>query len=168
MEFIKNFIENVKACWSSLRGSSDKKKRFKNPNELIIEIPACLQLMAVLYGRYLSSDWVQVDIPEKEPIKDTVYTLEGSTHSLEVEKDKIILIPNGRYRFIYPTMIIPFMSITAIQFEKAIISGGYLEFITSEKDKKFPLIFAGKENSVLATEIKKYIESTKRQQNRPE
>jgi hypothetical protein len=102
---------------------------------------------------------------------DPIFTMKGAGELLEVFEDKIAITPKGILGLVSKglkgTKEIPFTSITAVQFKKAGILSGYLQFTvpggnegkegiweaTSDENT-----FMFYEDNALATEIKEYIE----------
>jgi len=102
-----------------------------------------------------------------------IYTMRGSDQQLEVFEDRLTITPNGLLGFMLKglkgTKVIPYTSITAIQFKRSGITYGYIQFsISGGIENKFGLIEASTdENTVifynsiqneLVEEIKNYIE----------
>lgn len=94
---------------------------------------------------------------------------------MEVYEDKLTINPKGFIGFlakgIKGTKIIPYSSITAIQFKEAgTVFNGYLQFtipggnestggVFSAATDENSIMFAGKKNNALAIQIKEYIEA---------
>jgi hypothetical protein len=103
----------------------------------------------------------------------TVYTMRGYDQELEVFEDRLTLTPKGLWGFIFKglkgTKVIPYTSITAIQFKKSGITYGYIQFsILGGNENKWGLyqasfdentfVFSKSNQNELAEEIKDYIE----------
>ncbi|MEW5871452.1 MAG: tetratricopeptide repeat protein [Chloroflexota bacterium] len=71
----------------------------------------------------------------KEKPTGVIYTMRGVQDLLEVYEDKVAITPKGVLGFLNKglkgTKMIPFISITAIQFKKPGMTNGYLQFTLS-------------------------------------
>ena len=102
---------------------------------------------------------------------DSVYTMQGVAELLEVYEDRLAITPKGVMGFLTKglkgTKTIPFSSISAIQFKKAGLTSGYLQFTLPGGIESPGGVFAAAsdENSFmftgdnkLAMEIRDYIQ----------
>jgi hypothetical protein len=104
-----------------------------------------------------------------------VYEMKGASELLQVYEDKLAITPKGMFglmaKGLKGTKTIPFSSITGIQFKKAGVFSGYIQFtIPGGNESKGGLfaaasdentfMFAQKKNNELACKIRDYIESS--------
>jgi hypothetical protein len=104
-----------------------------------------------------------------------VYTMKGVSELLEVYEDKLTITPKGVLGFMVKglkgTKMIPFASISGIQFKKAgAVFSGYIQFtipggneskggVFAAASDENTFMFAEKKNNQLAIQIKEYIET---------
>jgi len=99
------------------------------------------------------------------------YQMDGAGSTIKVYEDRLIISPNGLLGFMTKGLkgdkIIPFSSITAIQFKKAGVLSGYIQFsIFGGKESTGGIFdattdentFMFRSNNDLAESIKDYIE----------
>jgi hypothetical protein len=110
-----------------------------------------------------------------------IYTMKGVGEILEVFEDKVAITPKGIVGFLSKglkgTKMIPFYSITALQFKKSGLTSGYLQFTVPGGNESERGVFAAASNentfmfaghNEMALEIKDYIEKRMMELRRPE
>ncbi|CAK9108296.1 Uncharacterized protein SCF082_LOCUS50372 [Durusdinium trenchii] len=118
---------------------------------------------------------------ELETLMSAVYTMKGVGEVLEVYEDKLTITPKGVLGFLSKglkgTKTIPFFAISGIQFKKAGLTSGYLQFtIPGGNESKAGLFSAASDENTfmfsgrneLAEEIKNYIEQRTREVRNPQ
>lgn len=114
---------------------------------------------------------------------EPVYTMKGAYDLLEVYEDSLSITPKGIAGFLNKglkgTKTIQFTAITAIQFKKAGLTNGYLQFtlpggnefrggvLNASSDENTFAFYNLRDSNVIAAEIKDYIEGRIKELRQP-